>query len=58
MKIASVIARYLLGLVFPVFGLNGFLTSSTNRRRQTRLRYSSSSPPVRRILSRSSSPRS
>ena len=25
MKIASVIARYLLGLMFTVFGLNGFL---------------------------------
>jgi uncharacterized membrane protein YphA (DoxX/SURF4 family) len=25
MKIASVIARYLLGLIFLVFGLNGFL---------------------------------
>ncbi|MGB5153643.1 MAG: hypothetical protein WBN74_08365 [Candidatus Sulfotelmatobacter sp.] len=25
MKIASVIARYLLGLLFTVFGLNGFL---------------------------------
>src|SRR5271155_2368542 len=25
MKIASVIARYLLGLIFIVFGLNGFL---------------------------------
>lgn len=25
MKIASIIARYLLGLVFTVFGLNGFL---------------------------------
>src|SRR5579862_3596380 len=25
MKIASVIARYLLGLIFVVFGLNGFL---------------------------------
>jgi putative oxidoreductase len=25
MKIASVIARYLLGLIFTVFGLNGFL---------------------------------
>ena len=25
MKIASIIARYLLGLIFTVFGLNGFL---------------------------------
>jgi putative oxidoreductase len=25
MKIASIIARYLLGLIFVVFGLNGFL---------------------------------
>ena len=25
MKIASIIARYLLGLMFTVFGLNGFL---------------------------------
>jgi len=25
MRIASVIARYLLGLIFLVFGLNGFL---------------------------------
>ena len=25
MKLASVIARYLLGLIFTVFGLNGFL---------------------------------
>jgi hypothetical protein len=25
MKIASIIARYLLGLIFLVFGLNGFL---------------------------------
>jgi putative oxidoreductase len=26
MKIASILARYLLGLMFTVFGLNGFLT--------------------------------
>lgn len=26
MKIASIIARYLLGLMFAVFGLNGFLS--------------------------------
>jgi putative oxidoreductase len=25
MRIASIIARYLLGLIFLVFGLNGFL---------------------------------
>jgi len=25
MKIASIVARYLLGLIFTVFGLNGFL---------------------------------
>jgi len=25
MKITSIIARYLLGLMFTVFGLNGFL---------------------------------
>ena len=25
MKIASIVARYLLGLMFTVFGLNGFL---------------------------------
>ena len=25
MKVAAVIARYLLGLIFIVFGLNGFL---------------------------------
>jgi hypothetical protein len=25
MKVASTIARYLLGLIFTVFGLNGFL---------------------------------
>jgi hypothetical protein len=28
MKIVSIIARYLLGLLFSVIGLNGFLCSS------------------------------
>ena len=27
MKIVSIIARYLLGLIFTIFGLNGFLNS-------------------------------
>jgi len=30
MKIASTIARYLLGLIFLVFGLNGFLSFHTD----------------------------
>jgi hypothetical protein len=55
MKTVSIIARYLLGLLFTVFGLNGFLNFIHQPPRRTRLRFSSLSPSVRHILPRSSS---
>jgi len=54
MKTASTVARYLLGLIFFVFGLNRFLNFIRQPPPRTRSRFSSLSPSVRRILLRSS----
>ena len=55
MKIVSTVARYLLGLMFTVIGLNGFLHLSPSRHHRTQWQSSSLLPSAHRILPRPSS---
>jgi len=55
MKIASIFARYLLGLIFTVFGLNGFLNFIHQPPPANPLAIQFLSPSASRILPHSSS---
>ena len=56
MKIVSIIARYLLGLIFTVFGLNGFFNFIHQPPPTNPLAIQFFIAIARRILPRSSSP--